>query len=61
MKVRHHNYLMRITLILALLLSACAAPARDGDQREDHARAERPSGPTISIGGGLGTYYGATR
>ncbi len=46
---------MRTTILLALLLAACAAPAPDQE------RVERPSGPTISIGGGLGTYYGNTR
>ncbi len=48
-----HMPTMRITLLLALLLAACAAPAPRDDAEPSHA-----SGPTIRIGGGIGNYYG---
>ncbi|MBC7433890.1 MAG: hypothetical protein H7345_17685 [Rubritepida sp.] len=41
-------------LLLALLLTACAPPSADQAERD-----QRPRGPTVSIGGGLGTYVGA--
>ncbi len=46
---------MRFTLLLALALAGCAA----NPPRDDEPRAARASGPTLSIGGGIGTYYGA--
>lgn len=46
---------MRITLLLALLLAACAAPARQDDEQPGQS-----SGPTLRIGGAFGVYYGAT-
>lgn len=56
MTAGRHTEAMRI-LLLALLLAACASPNRD-----EAARDTRPlSGPTVSIGGGLGTYFGNSR
>ncbi len=46
---------MRIILLLALLLVACAAPARQDDEQPGQS-----SGPMLRIGGALGSYYGAT-
>lgn len=48
---------MRLILLLALALAACAAPP----PRADEPPRLRASGPTISIGGGLGSFYGVTR
>jgi len=48
---------MRIILLLVLALAACAP----NPPRDDEMRAARVSGPTVSIGGGIGTYFGATR
>jgi|GEM_PF-2762075 hypothetical protein len=47
---------MRITLLLLLALAACAAPAR-----QDDPPPAIPSGPTLSIGGGVSNYYGTSR
>lgn len=47
---------MRI-ILLALLLAACARPSADQVERD----ARPVSGPTVSIGGGLGTYLGGSR
>jgi hypothetical protein len=45
-----------MTLLLLLALAACAAPAR-----QDDAPPAYSSGPTLSIGGGIGNYYGTSR
>jgi len=47
---------MRMTLLLLLALAACAAPAS-----EDDAPSAIPSGPTLSMGGGIGNYFGTSR
>lgn len=47
--------LIRIVLLTAWL-AACATPDPDQARRD-----QRPAGPTVSIGGGLGTYWGAGR
>ena len=42
--------------LLSLALFLCACAATDPDQARRDAT---PHGPSISIGGGLGTYWGA--
>lgn len=50
---RPHIHAMPV-ILLALLLAACAPP-------QDQERARPVSGPTVSIGGGMGTYFGNSR